>query len=429
MRFVGAGGVTLMLANGCAKQPTAVEARAAPVTEQLYARLSGSVVTVETFVTHLKAIRRPTPALDDLGEFDVVRYEKPVATGSGVIVAEGKVVTNWHVLAPGHGGDVITSDGRRLRTDGVECDVPRDLCLLSINRLGIRPVQVGSAATLRVGLPTYAIGSPLGLSQSLSQGIVSGIRRDNESWLIQTTAAISPGSSGGGLFDAEGVLIGITVSKAVEGELLGFALPADWIREIPSRVERGLRNESAARAKYEATCRDLGILRMACDSAPDMDQCVVRLARRRAGFDWLAGEKWVVESPVTISGRTCAADLAEVKGDMDSAVRYAGEAARLRPTPDVLVEVGHALRRRADSGRSAAGNRKPIEDYQAAVVFLRRATVADPEEADAWAELAYTLFNAGDKQGASEAVAEAIKIDPQNDTATLVAKMLEVWPK
>jgi serine protease Do len=90
-------------------------------------------------------------------------------------------------------------------------------------------------ATLAVGTKVYAIGAPQGLELSLSDGVVASLRPLGGSSLIQTTAAISAGSSGGGLFDSLGRLVGITTFQSRTGQNLNFAVPADWINLLPQR--------------------------------------------------------------------------------------------------------------------------------------------------------------------------------------------------
>ena len=94
-----------------------------------------------------------------------------------------------------------------------------------------KPAQLGKAAGLKVGDPVYAVGAPKGLELSLSDGIVAQLRGGPPP-LIQTTAAISPGSSGGGLFDGEGRLVGLTTLYVEGGQSLNFAMPVEWIGEV-----------------------------------------------------------------------------------------------------------------------------------------------------------------------------------------------------
>jgi hypothetical protein len=94
------------------------------------------------------------------------------------------------------------------------------------------PWAVVSTGKLRVGQRVYAIGAPEGLELTLTEGLISSLRDFEGSQYIQTSAAISQGSSGGGLFDTEGRLIGITAFFIAEGQNLNFALPAAWIVDL-----------------------------------------------------------------------------------------------------------------------------------------------------------------------------------------------------
>ena len=107
-------------------------------------------------------------------------------------------------------------------------DSDKDLCLLTASVLTAKSARLGKAAQLKVGDKVYAVGAPQGLELSLSEGIVSQLRGGPPP-LIQTTVAISPGSSGGGLFNAEGELVGITTFYLKDSQSLNFALPVEWI--------------------------------------------------------------------------------------------------------------------------------------------------------------------------------------------------------
>ena len=160
------------------------------------------------------------------------------AQGSGVIVRPNVVATNCHVVDDGVDIAVYKAENRRAQTDAPypakirRADSERDLCLLDVSNLWGVPAQIREAKSLSIGESVYAIGAPSGLDYSLSAGVVSQLRTDaSNAPVIQTDAAISPGSSGGGLFDASGNLVGITTQKISDGEIT-FAIPAEWILEM-----------------------------------------------------------------------------------------------------------------------------------------------------------------------------------------------------
>jgi S1-C subfamily serine protease len=150
--------------------------------------------------------------------------------GSGVLLPSGQIATNFHVVKGGASFQVAQGERVIPATLFAE-DKDKDICLIEAKGFKGKPVQLGTANSLKVGVPVYAVGAPRGLELSLSNGIVSQLRGGSPP-LIQTTAAISPGSSGGGLFDEEGRLVGLTTLYLKDGQSLNFATPVDWISEL-----------------------------------------------------------------------------------------------------------------------------------------------------------------------------------------------------
>ena len=154
--------------------------------------------------------------------------------GSGVIISPNTIATNCHVLG---GGQIIVykHNNRRASTDTVysasiiKRDNYRDFCILRVQNLNGIPAKIRKYDSLNIGENVYAVGSPQGLDLSLSTGVISQLRQSADRRWIQTDAAISPGSSGGGLFDSSGNLIGITTEKITDENVEGiaFAIPAD----------------------------------------------------------------------------------------------------------------------------------------------------------------------------------------------------------
>jgi S1-C subfamily serine protease len=177
--------------------------------EELFARLSPSVVRVS--------------AQGDNGESQ--------SLGSGVVVDAGTVITNCHVVRRGSSLKV-KHQAEQYGASVTTADEAHDLCKLSVPGLAAPAVTVGRVAGLRVGQKVYAIGSPQGLDLTLSDGMVSSLREGPDGTFVQTTAPVSPGSSGGGLFDEMGTLVGIVTFQMRGGQNLNFAVPADWIAQI-----------------------------------------------------------------------------------------------------------------------------------------------------------------------------------------------------
>jgi tol-pal system protein YbgF len=155
--------------------------------------------------------------------------------GSGIALPRGMVATNWHV--------VKESAFLRVRYQQQEylarvsrVDFEHDVCILTTSGLDAPAATLGSTHSLKVGARVYAIGAPKGLQLTLSEGIVSSLRAIDDAQYVQTTAPISPGSSGGGLFDDEGRLVGLPTFYLEGGQQLNFAVPVELIKQLLAQI-------------------------------------------------------------------------------------------------------------------------------------------------------------------------------------------------
>lgn len=211
-----AASTTLAVPAGPTAAPVPAEATdpaaAQKTPEEIYASLSGSVARIVV--------------ADANGN--------PMRSGSGVVIDNGAVITNCHVTK-GSSQIKVKVGGKIYDATVYTADEVYDLCRLGVTGLAASPVSVGKVGSLRTGQKVYAIGSPHGLELTISDGIVSSLRETATGTYIQTTAPISPGSSGGGLFTANGELVGIVTFQHRLGQNLNFAVPADWIAEMRDR--------------------------------------------------------------------------------------------------------------------------------------------------------------------------------------------------
>jgi S1-C subfamily serine protease len=152
------------------------------------------------------------------------------AFGSAVAISDDLVLTNCHVVGTGK-EPLRVGDTEQNLTESVEleaADFDADRCVLHVKGLPLRPIGgVRLISDLEIGETVYAIGNPRGLRRTISQGLISGVRDFEDARFVQTTAAISPGSSGGGLFDARGNLVAITSFTLKNSQELNFAVPAE----------------------------------------------------------------------------------------------------------------------------------------------------------------------------------------------------------
>ncbi len=167
-----------------------------------------------------------------------------IGQGSGVVIAEGYVVTNYHVVEDGNTYQVLLPSGEYADATLTGYDDSTDLAVLKVDSDELVPVAIGSSSELVVGSTVFAIGNPGGtvLANTMTSGIVSALERTSVSAdnatraisYIQHDAAINSGNSGGGLFNVNGELVGINTLKyagsqfsSVSFEGLGFAIPVD----------------------------------------------------------------------------------------------------------------------------------------------------------------------------------------------------------
>jgi S1-C subfamily serine protease len=164
--------------------------------------------------------------------------DRPIARGTGFLVrADGAILTNYHVIATGNVGAVKFADGTILPVDGVlATDKFRDLAIIKIHGKTFPTLTLGNSDQIQVGEEIVAIGNPLGLELTVSNGILSGIRGDEKDGgkLLQITAPISHGSSGGPLFNMFGEVVGINALILEGGESLNFAIPINDAQRLLS---------------------------------------------------------------------------------------------------------------------------------------------------------------------------------------------------
>ena len=220
----------------------------------------GAQLTSPGGVTALPRVSGPAPALAPTGIADVAAAVLPAvvsvevrgaggqATGSGFVIDDrGHVVTNAHVVASGGQVQLVLSDGRRVAAEIVGTDPSSDVAVLSAPAAGLpAPLPLGTSADLRVGEAVLAVGSPLGLSGTVTAGIVSATDRETRlgnsgarQVAVQTDAAINPGNSGGPLVDAAGRVVGVNTSIATLGSGnigIGFAIPIDRAADVAQRL-------------------------------------------------------------------------------------------------------------------------------------------------------------------------------------------------
>ena len=156
--------------------------------------------------------------------------------GSGFVVgSDGVVVTNRHVLTGARDVSIKLNDGSTYPVTGVYFDPQRDVCLLKADAHGLPVLSLADSDSVSVGEKVYTIGSPLGLTFTFSDGMISGKRVLKDNKFLQFTAPVSPGNSGGPLLNSQGKAVGI-VTASTGGENLNFALAIDEVKPLIAAI-------------------------------------------------------------------------------------------------------------------------------------------------------------------------------------------------
>ena len=180
----------------------------------------------------------------------VVQIENKQGLGSGIVFdAKGDIVTNNHVIEGGGPYTVTTSTGKRYPAKLVGAFPPDDLAVIRVSGATLQPATFADSSKLHVGDIAIAIGNPLGLRSSVTEGIVSAFREGVTEGngvalptMIQTSAAINPGNSGGALADIYGRVIGIPTLAANDPQIggaapgIGFAIPSNLVRDVAEQI-------------------------------------------------------------------------------------------------------------------------------------------------------------------------------------------------
>ena len=163
---------------------------------------------------------------------------QPLSLGSGFFVRDGQVATNLHVVkGASRGYAKLMGQKTKYDIEGITAvDVERDLIILKISISGTQVISLGDSDTVQIGSPVYAVGNPRGLEGTFSQGIISSIRKVGTDKILQLTAPISPGSSGGPVLNDEGHVIGVSVATFRGGQNLNFAIPSNYLKKLMEQV-------------------------------------------------------------------------------------------------------------------------------------------------------------------------------------------------
>jgi len=219
----------------------------------------------------------------------VVLVETPNGRGSGFFVGPDTIVTNVHVVGLNNSVTVRAAGGKTIRARVASLSEDFDIAVLKVAdpQLDQPTIPLGSARDARVGQEVIAIGSALGtLQNTVTRGIVSGVRQSGTATLVQTDAAVNPGNSGGPLLTRAGTVIGITTMGYTDHQGLNFAVAADHARDVlEDRTTPSLTAAATDALKDLSPAVASATDQRRAASAADYDRALAALARHADALD------------------------------------------------------------------------------------------------------------------------------------------------
>jgi tetratricopeptide (TPR) repeat protein len=313
-----------------------------------------------------------------------------LVSGSGIVLDKvGYVVTNYHVIERAV-KIVVIYDNTQYPATAKYVDRIRDICSLTVPGLNALPASPGKSSEIVIGSSVYAIGYPMAVGLTFSHGLVSCLRETSGGCYIQFTAPISPGSSGGGLFDEQAHLIGIPTYFVTQGQLLNFALPVEWAYDLPKRHVA----QSAAVLSEK--------------SDDEFQHQTIALEEKE---DWVAQiqlcERWTKEFPGSVRAWDLLGAAYANNGEFRKAIKAYTQALHLNPdSSQNWLELGLLY--------GKIGRRdKQIESY-------RKAVLNNPEYPGGWFRLAVAYRDADQFSDALEASQQVTRINPVHVSAWMI---------
>ncbi len=229
--------------NDIKTSQTDTESKLSELTENLMETRYSLNLVDESLKAELKEIKDSTSE-DFSGIIEdslqsVVTIRTDISQGTGFIISQdGFLVTNAHILSGAREMYILDYQQNKHSAELIGYNVTFDIALLKMSG-EYNPLDIGNSNEVQIGEKVIAIGNPLGLQFSVSEGIVSALNREGINAInayIQTDAALNPGNSGGPLINKRGQVIGINNFKVGGGENLGFALESDYMKEIINNI-------------------------------------------------------------------------------------------------------------------------------------------------------------------------------------------------
>lgn len=343
-------------------------------------------------------VKKINPAVVTVTAYDSAG--RVTGMGSGFFVLQNHLITNHHVLMGAHRAEIKTAGGKTCPVQGVAAEnETSDLILLTVEAPErITPLDV-VAAFPEVGERVVVVGSPYGFEQTVSDGIVSSLRRaPGFDTVIQITAPFSPGSSGSPVVNLNGKVIGVATRQMQQGQNLNFAVPGKWVLALKPGKPQTLAEWSPAAKKKgptvltEPTLEELGKKGEALLEAGKYEEAL-------SYFEKVAGQN---------------SDIPEVWVNIGSCQAHLGRWEEAIVVTQRAVEINPDF---ATAHYNLGGAYGMLGRWKEALEAYQKTVRINPKDADAYAGLAWAMANLGWWQAAIDTCRKVIRIDPNHPEA------------
>jgi len=353
--------------------------------------------------------------------------KKGVGQGSGFIVRpDGAIVTNYHVVGTASVIKVKLGDRLFDVVGLIYADIENDIAVLKIDASDLPTVKLGDPSKASVGEKVYVISSPQGFENTISEGILSGIRRiDDERKVLQITAAISPGSSGAPVFNSKGEAIGIATFLVAEAQNINFAMPVSLVKDKISGTQVVPPGEACA-ADFTKTAECWFYLGLAYGESAKYDKSIEAFTRAiKIKPDFSEAYYNLGVSYVSVGKLKEAREALEkaIQISPDSADAYTNLGAvysRMGMHADAIRTLKKAIALNSDNAGAYYNlgiNYVKMNEYKEARASFEQAIRLKPDFAAAYGSLGLTFAKMDQHTAAVDALKQSIRLQPGDPTA------------
>lgn len=352
--------------------------------------------------------------------------KKVIGQGSGFIVRpDGAIVTNYHVVGTASTIKVKMGDQVLDVLGLIYADIENDVAVLKIDATNLPTVKLGDPSKASVGEKVYVISSPQGFENTISEGILSGIRRiDEERKVLQITAAISPGSSGAPVFNSKGEAIGIATFLIAEAQNINFAMPVSLVKDKLGGTQVVPPGEACA-ADFTKTAECWFYMGLAYGESARYDKSIeafTRATKIKPDFSeayFNLGVSYVNVGKLNEASQALEKAIQIAPDSADAYVNLGAVYGRMGKHDDAIRTLKKAISLSSDNAGAYYNlgvNYAKMNEYKEARQAFEQAIQLKPDFAAAHGSLGLTLARMNQHKAAADALKQSIRLQPDDPT-------------